>query len=116
MRCQLSNQRSSKIKEFQKVLADFWKPYIRHSNILSPDTTYYETSVRYYANIKLLWESVELCNNQMVSMCKFLKVRIPSNKYMEQRNKSMYYSRKRKKTWKETHVRIRSLLHQPNAS
>jgi hypothetical protein len=75
------------------------------------DATCYETSLRYPTNVKLLWESVDWSYGQMVRMCKYLKIRTPRNKYLEQRAKYMNYSRKRKKTKKETTVRIRSLLY-----
>lgn len=109
IRCELSKK--LKIKELQKVLAEHWKPYMNQTNIMLTDATCYETSMRYPTNVKLLWESVDWCYEQMVHMCKFLKVRTPRNKYLEQKDKYMHYSRKRKKTRKETIVRTRSLLY-----
>ena len=44
-------------------------------------------------------------------MCKYLKIRMPRNKYLEQKEKYMNYSRKRRKSKKETTVRTRSLLY-----
>lgn len=109
IRCQLSKKMN--IKELQKVLAGHWKPEINHPNVIMTDATCYESSMRYPTNVKLLWESVDWSYHQMALMCKFLKVRMPRNKYLEQRGKYMNYSRKRKKTWQETRVRIRSLLY-----
>jgi len=109
VRCQLSGK--LKIKALQKELAHYWKPYMPESNVMLTDATCYETSMRYPTNVKLLWESVDWSYGQMVRMCKYLKIRIPRNKYPEQKEKYMNYSRKRKKTKKETTVRIRSLLH-----
>jgi hypothetical protein len=109
IRCQLSGK--LKIKALQKELAHYWKPYMPESNIMLTDATCYETSMRYPTNVKLLWESVDWSYGQMVRMCKYLKIRIPRNKYPEQREKYMNYSRKRKKTKKETTVRMRSLLY-----
>jgi hypothetical protein len=109
IRCQLS--RKLKMKELQKVLAGYWKPYIRQSNIMLTDATCYETSMRYPTNVKLLWESVDWSYGQMVQLCKYLKVRVPRNKYAQQREKYMNYSRKRKKTRQETITRTRSLLY-----
>jgi hypothetical protein len=109
IRCHLSER--LRIKALQKVLAHHWKPYIQESNIMLTDATCYETSLRYPTNVKLLWESVDWSYGQMVRMCKYLKIRTPRNKYLEQRAKYMNYSRKRKKTKKETTVRIRSLLY-----
>jgi hypothetical protein len=109
IRCQLSQK--LKIKDHQKVLSEYWKPYMRQSNIMLTDATCYETSMRYPTNVKLLWESVDWSYKQMAHMCKYLKIRMPRNKYLEQREKYMNYSRKRKKSKKETTVRIRSLLY-----
>lgn len=100
-----------KIKEHQKLLAEHWKPYMNQTNLMLTDATCYETSMRYPTNVKLLWESVDWCYGQMTHMCKYLKVRTPRNKYPEQRYKYMNYSRKRKKSKKETIVRVRSLLY-----
>jgi hypothetical protein len=109
IRCQLSGK--LKIRALQKELAHYWKPYMPESNIMLTDATCYETSMRYPTNVKLLWESVDWSYGQMVRMCKYVKIRIPRNKYPEQREKYMNYSRKRKKTKKETTVRMRSLLY-----
>jgi len=109
IRCILSKKLD--IKTLQKVLADHWKPYMHQTNIMLTDATCYETSVRYPTNVKLLWESVDWCYEQMVQLCKALKIRQPRNKYAEQKEKYIQYSRKRKKSWKETIVRTRSLLY-----
>jgi hypothetical protein len=109
IRCDLS--KGLNIKHVQHVFAQTWKPYIMQPNILMTDATCYETSVRYPTNVKLLWESVEWTQGQIERLCKSLKVRQPRNKYLEQREKYMIYSRKRKKSWEKTHVRVRSLLY-----
>jgi len=44
-------------------------------------------------------------------ICKYLRIRMPRNKYEEQWNKYNNYSHKRKKTHKETIPRTRSLLY-----
>lgn len=109
IRCELSKK--LKIKELQKVLANHWKPYMNQTNIMLTDATCYETSMRYPTNVKLLWESVDWCYEQMVQICKVLKIRQPRNKYAEQKDKYNQYSRKRKKKRQETIVRTRSLLY-----
>jgi hypothetical protein len=43
--------------------------------------------------------------------CKYLKVRLPRSKYNDQSEKYYAYSRKRRKSHKDTRVRTRSLLH-----
>jgi hypothetical protein len=109
IRCQLSHKLN--ISQVQKVLAQHWKPYINHSNIMLSDATCYETSMRYPTDVKLLWESVDWCYGQLRIMCKTLKQRLPRNKYTHQKDQYIHYSRRRKKAHKQTKVRIRSLLY-----
>jgi hypothetical protein len=109
IRCYIS--RHLDIKTLQGVLAIHWKPYLKESNIMLEDATCYETSMRYPTNIKLLWECTEWSYNQLKLICKYLKIRMPRNKYEEQWIKYNNYSHKRKKTYKETVKRTRSLLY-----
>jgi hypothetical protein len=109
IRCELSKRLDIKI--LQSVLADYWKPYLKESNIMLEDATCYETSMRYPTNVKLLWECTEWTYDQLKLMCKYLRIRMPRNKYEEQKNKYNNYSHKRKKTHKDTVRRIRSLLY-----
>src|SRR5512133_2366071 len=109
IRCQLA--RHLDIKSLQEVLAESWKPYLSDTNIMLEDATCYETSMRYPTNVKLLWECTEWSFGQLKLMCKYLKIRMPRNKYAEQWAKYNDYSHKRKKTHKQTAKRIRSLLY-----
>lgn len=108
-RCQLA--RHLDIKLLQQVLAESWKPYLTDTNIMMEDATCYETSMRYPTDVKLLWECTEWSYIQLKLICKFLKIRMPRNKYEDQWNKYNNYSHKRRKTHKETSKRIRSLLY-----
>jgi hypothetical protein len=108
-RCRLAGKLD--IKEVQGVLATYWKPYIRDPNVMLEDATCYETSMRYPTNVKLLWESTEWSYNKLKLICKFLRIRMPRNKYEEQQDKYNNYSRKRKKIHKEILKRTRSLLY-----
>jgi hypothetical protein len=109
IRCDLSMNLD--IKQQQEVLARYWRPYLKETNIMMEDATCYETSMRYPTNVKLLWESTEWAYCQMRLICKYLKIRLPRCKYEEQKDKYNNYSRKRKKIHKETNKRIRSLLY-----
>ena len=109
IRCRLA--RNLDVKELQGILAGYWKPYLRDTNIMLEDATCYETSMRYPTNVKLLWESTEWTYKQLKLMCKYLKIRMPRNKYEEQWDKYNNYSHKRKKIHKETRKRTRSLLY-----
>lgn len=99
------------ISEAQKILAKNWKPFIEHPNIMLTDATCYETAMRYPTNVKLLWESVDWCYGQLKLSCKYLKIRTPRTKYLKQKERYSYYSRKRRKSKKERRVLTRSLLH-----
>jgi hypothetical protein len=109
IRCRLA--RNLDIKEVQGVLAGYWKPYMMDTNIMMEDATCYETSMRYPTNVKLLWESTEWSYNQLKVICKYLKIRMPRNKYEVQWIKYNNYSHKRKKIHNETLKRTRSLLY-----
>lgn len=109
IRTELANKLNIPVN--QEVLARSWKPYIEHPNVLFEDATCYESYIRYPTNVKLLWESIEWMYGQMKRTCKFLKIRTPRTKYLDQKNKYDTYMRKRKKPWNETRKRIRSLLY-----
>jgi len=109
IRCELSKRLDIKI--LQSVLAGCWKPYLKDPNIMLEDATCYETSMRYPTNVKLLWKSTEWAYKQLKLICKYLKIRMPRNKYEEQWDKYNNYSHKRKRTHKETTKRTRSLLY-----
>ncbi len=75
------------------------------------DATCYESYMRYPTNGKLLWESVDWIQSQMKRVRKGLKIPTPRTKHLEQKDKYFTYMRKRKKPWKQTTKRPRSLLY-----
>ena len=99
------------ISTVQQAFAKAWKPYMQHPNIILEDATCYESYMRYPTNIKLIWECVDWIHGQIKLTCKALKIRSPRTKYLEQKDKYFAYMRKRKKPWKETVKRTRSLLY-----
>jgi hypothetical protein len=99
------------IREVQQVLAKSWKPYLEQTNIVLEDATCYESYMRFPTNIKLLWESVDWMYGQLKITCKRLKIPTPRTKYLEQKDKHFAYMRMRKKPWKLTVKRTRSLLY-----
>jgi hypothetical protein len=109
IRCKLSKKLN--IPFNQKVLAKYWKPYLSDTHAMLTDATCYESCLRYPTNVKLLWESVEWNYNQLKRVCKSLKVRMPRSKYLEQKDKYYQYQRKRRKPYKQTIKRTRSLLY-----
>ena len=99
------------IREVQDVLAKSWKPYMEQTNIVLEDATCYESYMRFPTNVKLLWECVDWMQGQMKQTCKYLKIPAPRTKYLEQKDKYFAYMRMRKKPWKLTTKRTRSLLY-----
>jgi hypothetical protein len=99
------------ISNAQQVLAQAWKPYIQQPNVVLEDATCYESYIRYPTNVKLLWECIEWMYGQMKLTCKYLKIPTPRTKYLEQKDRYFNYMRMRKKPWKETIKRTRSLLY-----
>lgn len=99
------------IVKMQEVLACHWKPYMEELNLMLTDATCYESYLRYPTTVKLLWECCDWLYHQQKLMCKSVKLRLPRNKYGEQKTKFLNYQRSRKKTHKQTQKRIGSLLY-----
>jgi len=99
------------IKSCQKTLSKHWKVYLPDAHVMLTDATCYESQLRYPTNVKLLWESVDWNYNQLKLLCKSLKIRMPRNKFLEQKDKYYRYQRRRRKTHKQTVKRTRSLLY-----
>jgi len=100
-----------KIQQSQSILAKAWKPYINNTDSVLEDATCYETSMRYPTDVKLLWEANEWIYTQIQKINKILKGRMPRSKYLEQKEKYLKYSKSRKRTFKQTRKRIKSLLY-----
>ena len=99
------------IKSAQKVLANAWKPYMNYTNAILEDATCYETSMRYPTDVKLLWEASGWIYGQIKKINKIMKSRMPRSKFIEQKHKYLSYSKRRKKSYKLTQRRIKSLLY-----
>jgi hypothetical protein len=108
IRCELASK--LKIRELQQILAQAWKPYMRDLDKMLVDATCYESEVRYPTNQKLLWECVQWSYNQMVKICKFLKIKLARSKYLDWCKRYNAYARKRKKLVKERNKVSRGLL------
>lgn len=95
----------------QKTFAKSWKPYVKDTKIIMEDATCYESWMRYPTNVKLLWEANEWIYNQIKQINKTIKGRMPRSKFSEQKSKYLAYSRTRKKTYKKTRRRTKSLIY-----
>ena len=109
IRCEIG--RKLDIDKAQQILAGHWKPYLKNTHVLMTDATCYESSLRFPTSVKLLWECVDWLHGQLKGIIKGLRLRMPRNKYDKQRGRYRVYSRKRRRTAKDTRVLSRSLLH-----
>lgn len=109
IRCEIG--RKLDIHEAQQLLAQYWKPYLENTHVLMTDATCYESSLRFPTSVKLLWECVDWLQGQLKGIIKALGLRMPRNKYNKQRGRYRSYSKKRKRSHKDTRVLSRSLLH-----
>ena len=109
IRCEVASV--LKIDELQKVLSDYWKPYMENLQVHMTDATCYESYIRYPTDVKLLWEAISWLHPHMCAIYKSLGLNKPRSKYDKQAKKYLAYSKKRKRRQSETRVLKRSLLH-----
>lgn len=109
IRCELS--KCLKIGDFQKTLAQSWKPYLNDTHVLLTDATCYESFIRYPTDVKLLWECCAWTYGQMKRLNKALQGRMPRSKFMEIEQRFLNYQRNKKKSWKKAQKLIGSLLY-----
>ena len=98
-------------ERIQEVLLDCWKRDVDNSHVLLMDATCYESYIRFPTDVKLLWESCHwVFEKQLYRLCRVFKIKRPRSKYVEQKRKQLAYSRRRKKSYRETKARRRSLV------
>lgn len=94
IRCELSHP--LRVESLQKVLADYWKPYMLERENMLIDATCYESEVRYPTDVKLLWESVSWLYPRLKSFHKSLGLRMARTKYNKWSKIYGSYCRQRK--------------------
>jgi hypothetical protein len=109
IRCEIG--RKLDIDSLQQILALHWKPYLENTSVMMTDATCYESAVRYPTDVKILWEGTDWVYGQLKALVKLLRSRMPRSKYDKQCRRYHSYSKKRKRTQRETRVLKRSLLH-----
>lgn len=109
IRCELAGKLDMDL--FQQEIARSWKPLMKDTHVVMSDATCYESHLRFPTNEKLLWESIEWIQGQIVKQCKGLKTRRPRNKYNDIRKRYRNFSRARRKTAKQKRKLRVSLLY-----
>ena len=99
------------IEEIQQVLIDYWKDDMKNMHVQLNDATAYESYIKYPTDVKLLWDSVTWVYESLHGLCRTLRIRRPRSKYLDNQLKQLSYQKRRRKTYKETHIRKRALLH-----
>ena len=98
------------IHRLQKVLYEHWKDYIPDKDSITMDATCYESYVRRFTYVKLLWECVYWMHAEIKKLCKAHKLRMPRSKYSKWLKRYAAYSCMRKKPRKEKNSLRRSLI------
>jgi len=108
IRCELSIK--LEIGSLEKVLMDFWKPYMKNLESITCDATCYESNIKYPTDVKLLYDSVTWIYNQILSICKRKGIRRPRTKYNKWVKRSISYSKMKKKRKNRRRSLTRGLL------
>ena len=99
-------------QKVQEVLLNAWKGDIDNTHVLFMDASCYESYIRFPTDVKLLWECCQwIFEKQLFKICKKTGIKRPRSKYHEQKKRQLGYARKRKKTYKETLKRRKSLIY-----
>jgi len=108
IRCELAKK--LEIKKVQKVLMDYWSPYIKNKDRILMDATCYETDMRYPTDQKLLWEAINYSFTEIVKICKKNKIKCTRTKFREVEKAYLNYSRRRNKSYKNRRKMTKRLL------
>ena len=108
IRCELASKLNT--DEFQQVLADHWRPYLKNRNSISLDATCYESFIRYPTDIKLLWESISWLYPMLKKLSRYRRVKLLRTKHSGWKKRYNSYSKKRKPSRKDRRSVNRGLL------
>jgi transposase, IS5 family len=98
------------IKEMQKVVIPFWKPYMEQTHVSMMDATAYESNIRYPTDVKLLWESIVKVHHLIEQKRKLLKLRRSRSNYQKYKISYLGYQRNRRKSKRKEKKLRRQLL------
>jgi transposase, IS5 family len=98
------------IKEMQKVVVPFWKPYMEQTHVSMMDATAYESNIRYPTDVKLLWESIEKVYQITQKKRRLLKLRRSRSNYQKHKSNYLGYQRNRRKSKRKERKLRRQLL------
>lgn len=100
------------LDRIQQVLLSHWEADMEMTQALFMDATCYESYIRFPTDVKLLWEScVWVYEKLLFKFCFLLGQKRPRNKFIDQKRKYLTYARLRKKSYKKTRKRHKSLVY-----
>lgn len=99
------------IKQFQSILIEHWKEDMTNTHIGMSDATCYESYIKYPTDVNLMWDCISWLNGAIRYYSKELKLRLPRNKFAQQKTKQLAYAKRRKKFKKLEKRRRRQLLY-----
>lgn len=100
------------LMRIQDILLNHWKSDLSMTQALFMDATCYESYIRFPTDVKLLWESCEWVYEKLLfKFCGLLNQKRPRNKFIDQKKKYLSYARLRKKGYKRTRKRHKSLVY-----
>ena len=108
IRCDIASRLD--IDRAQRVLADYWRPFMVTLDSVTYDATCYESAIRYPTDVKLLWESVHWSYGQLKRLSKQAGVKLLRTKYRKWKKRYGEYSKLKRKTSKRKRALLRALL------
>ena len=108
IRCELASQLD--IERCEKVLFDYWKPYMNNLESITCDATCYESSIKYPTDVKLLFDCVLWTYNQIKKTCKENHIRQPRTKIKKWIARAISFSKMKKKRRSKRKSLTRGLL------
>ena len=99
------------IEQFQSILIQHWKKDMKNTQMGMSDATCYESYIKYPTDVNLMWDCITWLNEAIGYYSKELKLRLPRNKFKEQKTKQLAYAKRRKKFKKIRRRRCRALLY-----
>lgn len=98
------------IPALQKQLAQYWKPYLKETNLGGQDATCYESRIAHPADIKLLWQCCNEVYLHITRQRKAARLRKSRINYGLQKKKVLNYQRSKKKTKRQERKLRKQLL------
>lgn len=108
IRCEIASLLD--IDNTEKILMDYWKPYMKNLNSITCDATCYESSIKYPTDVKLLMDGVMWMHDKLQKQSKLHGQRTPRTKYKKWISRGISYSKMKQKRKKKRRSLTRGLL------